>query len=116
MTMDDKTISSVQVIAAGPQFEWEVHNLSQIAEHDVKAEEAEQVLLNDPIELDLQLEESEEERWPYIGETNAGRILRVIITLRGNRLRVVTAFEPSKGSKQAYLEIRAGLYDRSEDT
>ena len=114
--MDDKAVPGGEDIAAAPQFEWDAHNIGHIARHDVKPEEAEQVLLNDPIELGLQLDEGEEERWPYIGETNAGRILRVVIALRGDRPRVVTAFEPSKRNKQAYLAIMAGLYDRSEGT
>jgi uncharacterized DUF497 family protein len=114
--MDEKSVSSGEDLAASPQFERDANNIGHIARHDVKPEEAEQVLLNDPIALDIQFDEGEEERWPYIGETATGRILRVVITLRGEQIRVVTAFEPSKWNKQAYLATRAGLHDRSETT
>jgi uncharacterized protein len=99
-----------------PAFDWDEHNINHIAQHDVTPAEAEQVLLNGPIDLDFQVEQEDEERWPYIGETNAGRILRVIVTLRGEKLRVVTAFEPSKQNKQAYLAIRTGQYDGSKSS
>jgi uncharacterized DUF497 family protein len=113
----DKTMAEdLTGIQDGPKFDWDKHNINHIAEHDVTPNEAEQVLLNDPVDLEFQIEEGDEERWPYIGETNAGRILRVVVTLRGERLRVVTAFEPSKKNKQGYLAIRAGQYDRSESS
>ena len=99
-----------------PAFDWDEHNIGHIAGHFVTPEEVEQVLLNDPVDLEFQLEEGDEERWPYIGETNAGRILRVVVTLRGDRLRVVTAFEPSKQNKLGYLAIRAGQHDRYESS
>jgi len=99
-----------------PNFDWDEHNIGHIAEHNVTPYEAEQVLLNDPIDLEFQNEEGNEERWPYIGETNARRILRVVITMRGERIRVVTAFEPSKRNKQDYRTIRAGQYDRFDDS
>jgi uncharacterized DUF497 family protein len=90
-------------------FEWDEANIRHIALHRVVPEEAEYVLQNDPIALDLQVDESGEERWPYVGETAEGRILRVVVTLSGERLRVVTAFEPTKRNKQAYMAIRAGI-------
>ena len=40
---------------------------------------------------------------------NEGRILRVVITMRGERIRVLTAFEPSRFQKNLYLERKAGL-------
>jgi hypothetical protein len=75
-------------------FEWDDANIAHVAEHDVTREEAEQVLLNDPLELDFDAGSGGEERWVYLGETDAGRILQVVITVRGERIRVVTAFEP----------------------
>ena len=89
-------------------FEWDSANVAHIAEHGVKPEEAEEVLLGDPIDFGFEVIDGEE-RWGYIGETNEGRILRVVITLRGERMRVVTAFEPEKHWIVFYLEQKAGL-------
>jgi uncharacterized DUF497 family protein len=99
-----------------PMFDGDRHNIAHIARHDVTPEEAEQVLLNNQSELGFQAEESGEERIPFIGETITGRILRVVVTVRGERLRVVTAFESRKRNKQDYLAIRAGQNDRFESS
>ncbi|MGP8253178.1 MAG: BrnT family toxin [Terracidiphilus sp.] len=88
-------------------FDWDDANILHVAEHDVTPEEAEEVILGEPMELGFEVVGGED-RWPYIGETSQGRILRVVITLRGERIRVVTAFEPPKASKAIYQRRKAG--------
>jgi uncharacterized DUF497 family protein len=63
-------------------FDWDDENRSHIARHDVTPEEAEQVLLNDPIDGGTQDHEGEE-RFVEVGMTDAMRILVVITTQRG---------------------------------
>jgi len=89
-------------------FEWDDANILHIAEHSVVPEEAEEIILGDPLDVGFGLVDGEE-RWSYLGETNDGRIMWVTITLRGKRMRVVTAFEPEKHWKVFYLEEKAGL-------
>jgi uncharacterized protein len=89
-------------------FDWDDANVGHIAEHEVQPEEAEEVMLGDPLDIEFNVVDGEE-RWSYIGETNEGRILRVTITFRGGRMRVVTAFEPEEHWKVFYLEQKAGL-------
>ena len=89
-------------------LDWDEANVTHLGEHDVAPEETEEVLLGDPLDVGFEVTGGEE-RWSYIGETNEGRILRVVITLRGERIRVVTAFEPEKHWKTFYLEQKAGL-------
>jgi uncharacterized DUF497 family protein len=89
-------------------FEWDEANIAHIAEHGVLPEEAEEVVLNEPLDSGFQVIDGEE-RWSYIGETNEGRILRVVTTIRNERIRVITAFEPEGRWKAFYLEQRAGL-------
>lgn len=88
-------------------FEWNDANILHLAEHEVTPEEAEEVILGDPIEFGFEVVGGED-RWAYIGETNERRILRVVITFRGERMRVVTAFEPPRASKTIYLRKQAG--------
>ncbi len=88
-------------------FEWDRNNLRKIRAHRIKREEAEQALLNDPIpvyEQDVQ----GEPRFVYYGETNAGRLLAVIVTERRDNLRVVTAYDLDAGQKRDYLRRRTG--------
>jgi uncharacterized protein len=87
-------------------FDWDNANVRHIAEHDVTPEEAEEAILGDPLDIGFDSVDAEE-RWSYLGETNSGRILRLAITLRGERVRVITAFEPQKHQKLFYLKMKA---------
>ena len=87
-------------------FEWDRHNLRKIRAHRIKQEEAEQALLNDPIPVHEQDVEGER-RFVYYGETEAGRLLAVIVTERGDNIRVVTAYDLDAGQKRDYLKKRA---------
>ena len=90
-------------------FDWDDANRDHIAEHDVAPLEAEQVILNDPLDLDVQVSEAEE-RYVQVGETNRGRVLRVISTVRGPSVRVVTAYDAPKRDRLAYEEWRFDIY------
>jgi len=90
-----------------PEFDWDEENIGHIAKHNVLPEEAEEVILGDPLDIGFDVVDGEE-RWSYLGETNDGRILRIAITLRDKRMRVITAFEPEKYWKVFYLEEKAG--------
>lgn len=86
-------------------FEWDRYNLRKIRAHRIKREEAEQALLNDPIPI-YEQEVEGEPRFVYYGETNAGRLLAVILSERTDDLRVVTAYDLDAGQKRDYLRRR----------
>jgi hypothetical protein len=86
-------------------FEWDRNNLRKIAAHHIAREEAEQALVNDPIPVYEQSVEGEV-RFVYYGETDAGRLLAVILTERGERIRLVTAYDLDAGQKRDYLGRR----------
>jgi uncharacterized DUF497 family protein len=71
-------------------FEWDRSNLRKVRGHGIQREEVEHALLNDPIAVYEQDVEGER-RFVYYGETSAGRLLAVIVTERGDAIRVVTA-------------------------
>jgi uncharacterized DUF497 family protein len=98
-----------------PFFDWDEHNIGHIAEHNVTPEETEQVLLGDSLEVDFDSDRNGEERWTYLGETAHGRILTVIMTLRGEKMRIVTAFDAESRNKLLYLKTKAGWYDGPEN-
>jgi len=89
-------------------FDWDTANIGHVAEHDVAPEDAEEVLLGDPLEMGFETSAAGEDRWTYIGETSQGEVLQAVITLRGEKIRVVTAFEPTRQDKLLYLETKAG--------
>ena len=87
-------------------LEWDRNNLRKIRAHRVTREKTEQALLNDPIPVHEQDVEGES-RFVYYGETDAGRSLAVIVTERGDNIRVVTVYDLDAGQRRDYLERRA---------
>ena len=87
-------------------FDWDRNNLRKVRTHRIKREEAEQTLLNDPIPI-YEQDVDGELRFIYYGETDAGRLLAVIVTERGENLRMVTAYDLDAGQKREYLRRRA---------
>ncbi len=84
-------------------FIWDSFNTNHIALHAVSTEEAEQVINNNPFDVERQIRNGEV-RFLYLGETLSGRILFVVVTQRGNDLRVVTAFAADRQARKFYTE------------
>ena len=59
--------------------------------HRVSPDEAEEVISNEPLDIEAAVVAGEE-RITSIGRTNRGRFLVVITTFRGSLVRVVTRF------------------------
>lgn len=88
-------------------FLWDASNVEHIAKHGVLPEEAEQVTLNNPVDIERQLR-SGESRIVQLGETDRNRILIVVLTLREGMIRVVTAFPANRRLRNFYLEEKGG--------
>ena len=86
-------------------FDWDEANTSHLTRHSVIPEEAEQVVLNGPVDLGMEIVDGEE-RYLNLGSTTQGRVLLVVTTWREDRVRVVTAFEPIKWLIQFYYKER----------
>jgi uncharacterized DUF497 family protein len=87
-------------------LEWDRNNLRKIRAHQIKREEAEQALLNGPIPI-YEQEVEGELRFVYYRETNAGRLLAVVVMERGDNVRVVTAYDLDAGKRRDYHTRRA---------
>ena len=94
------------------RFDWDRHNIAQVAKHKVKPEEVEEVLSNNTVFIESEIDElSGEERLSELGHTNAGRILFVVWTPRGKRVRPVTAFDADLKTQALYTDVRFGRDD-----
>ncbi len=71
----------------------------KIRAHRVKRADVEQALSNSPI-LIYEQSVGEEPRFVYYGESDAGRLLAVILTERDDRIRVVTAYRLDAAQKR----------------
>ncbi len=100
------------------RFDWDEANLRHIAEHGVTQEEAEQVILGVPLDMELQRpdEGQEEERLLQIGATVNGRILQLVTTWRRGKVRTISAWEAPKQLKLYYLAEMRRLYGDTEDS
>jgi uncharacterized DUF497 family protein len=100
LTLQGSRIYIVDTINAMSPFDWDQQNREHIAAHGVTPEEAEQVLLNDPIALEEEIRNGEW-RQMYLGETGTHRILLVVTCEIDELIRVVTAW-PAKERLRAF--------------
>ena len=87
------------------EFDWDEANIAHVARHSVLPKEAEQVILNDPLDLGMEFVEGEE-RYLNLGATVQGRVLLVVTTWREDHVRVVTAFDAIKRLIRFYYQER----------
>jgi uncharacterized protein len=87
----------------GIEFEWDQGNRKHLAAHGVTPAEFEQVMKNDPLELDFEKIDGED-RYRSVGITDRGRLLLVVWTPREEKIRAVTAFSASPSNKKDFLE------------
>jgi uncharacterized DUF497 family protein len=92
-------------VAQDVEFDWDPANLRHVARHKVRPEEAEQVIMNDPLDIGMEFVDGEE-LFLSLGSTDKGRILLVVTTWREHRIRVVSAFAPAKRLVGFYLQDR----------
>lgn len=84
-------------------YHWDEHNIRHLAWHDVKPSEFEEVMGNAPTFWSEE-ERNGELRTRLIGHTNGLRVLFVVWTPRGTRIRPVSAFDPPRHVVDEYLE------------
>ncbi len=84
-------------------FEWDEGNARKNDKHDVTASEAEQVFFNQPL---LMLEDAKhsqaEPRFHALGATHRGRKLHITFTVRGARIRVISARDMHRKERSLY--------------
>ena len=97
------TLRYDQIVANGIVFDWDDGNIEHLAAHGVTPAEFQQVLNNDPLDLDYEPVDNEK-LYRSVGLTSAGRLLTVVFTVRNGRLRAVTAFPAGVADTKAFLE------------
>ena len=90
-------------------FEWDAGNSDKNwRNHEVRQAEAEQALLNRPVVFATDVEHSRTEaRFFTLGRTDSGRLLAIVFTTRGTRVRVISARPMSRAERRAYGQIEA---------
>ena len=90
-------------------FEWDEGNSDKNwHRHQVRQAEAEQVLLNRPLAVVVDHKHSQgEPRFIALGRTDSGRRLTIIFTIRGQRVRVISARPMSRREQRTYAQAQA---------
>lgn len=85
-------------------FEWDDHNAQKIwAKHRVTPSECEQIFFHRPLVVADDLKHSKEEsRYYALGQTDAGRLLFAVFTIRRNFIRLISSREMNRKEKKVY--------------
>ena len=96
-------------LAHATGFEWDAGNATKSwAKHGVSQSECEQVFFNQPLVLAADLAHSaQEHRYFALGQTDGGRLLLVVFTLRALLVRVISARPMSRGEREVYRHAQA---------
>jgi len=87
-------------------FDWDEGNRDKNLNHGVQNWECEQVFFNEPlIILNDPKHSIAEERSAAFGRTEGGRRLVVIFTMRGSKVRVISARDMNKKERQFYEDF-----------
>jgi uncharacterized DUF497 family protein len=97
-----------ELLAKCTGFEWDEGNKRENwLKHGVKAQEAEEVFINQPQVVFYDTKHSQkEERFTILGVTSAGRRLTVVFTVSNNKIRVITARDQKRGRERQKFEAR----------
>jgi hypothetical protein len=88
------------------RFDWDDANIGHLAGHHVTVQEFEQLFRHDPIRISRSLRHRER-RYAAIGETDTGRVLAFVYTMRGRKTRAITAHAAPRKLRAFYAEQKA---------
>jgi uncharacterized DUF497 family protein len=85
------------------EFRWDASNIEHLGRHKITAQQAEEAILLDSVETDLQ-QHSGEQRVLCLGRTASGRLLTIIYTMRGEAVRVITGYPMTRRQQRIYFQ------------
>ena len=98
--MEDEVLDFDHLIG----FDWDEGNKQKNWEkHQVDFRECEEVFFNQPLLIkEDSKHSSQEKRFYVLGRSDIGRTLFLVITLRNNKIRVISARDQSKKERKIY--------------
>ena len=96
----------LEVLADCTGFDWDEGNADKNwKKHRVTASECEQVFFNQPLVVAKDLEHFKREmRFYALGQTHAGRLLFVVVTIRQDLIRIVSARNMNRNEQKRYQQ------------
>jgi uncharacterized protein len=85
------------------EWDWDAENERHLARHGVTPQEAEQAVLDEAaLVRPSRPGPNGEPRWRLLGMALSSRVLKLIYTYRGPKLRVVTAYDAPGRERRCY--------------
>lgn len=88
-----------------PELDWDKNNVAHLSRHNITPAEFEQAISGDPLLIDVR-DESGEDRWYALGATKKLRVLFLVYTDHGDRVRPVTAWDAGKKLRELYFRSK----------
>lgn len=98
-----------EILSNVTAFDWNEWNITKNWErHKVTHIECEEVFFNRPIVVKQDIPRSvSEDRYFALGRTDKDRLLFVVFTIRGKKVRVISARDMNKRERRVYEEIES---------
>ena len=87
-------------------FDWDEANTEHLRRHGVERHEAGEVVQGNSLYLNVTLRSGELRR-KELGETLAGRVLIIVTSARGYKIRVVTGWPVDRALRNVWIELRS---------
>jgi uncharacterized DUF497 family protein len=96
----------MHIFQAVEGFDWDQGNISKNWEkHKVTPSQCEELFFNRPLVVQtVEQHSAEEKRYFALGKTDADRGLFIVFTIRGKRIRVISARDMSRKERKVYHE------------
>jgi uncharacterized protein len=86
-------------------FQWDEGNSGKNERnHGITDRESEEIFFNEPWVVVRSAKGSPEIRYAALGKTYGSRLLAVVLTIRANRIRVISARPMSRSEREVYEE------------
>jgi uncharacterized DUF497 family protein len=89
-------------------FDWDNGNISKNwNSHKVSIGECEEVFFNNPFFIfDDEKHSTDEKRYYILGETNIGRTLFIVFTIRNSKVRIISSGDMHKKERYEYEKLK----------
>jgi len=100
-------MDGIERLVACEGFDWDEHNAEKNwQKHKVSPSECEQVFFNKPLVVEDDAQHSEKEAMYYtLGQTDSGRPLFIVFTIRKKLIRVISARNMSRKERKVYESL-----------
>jgi len=96
---------NMDIFESAEGFDWDDHNIEKIIrKHGVTPGECEEALLGELIVYFDDKHSQNEIRYIALGETFSGKLLFIVLTIRKNKVRIISARPMSRKEREVYYE------------